>query len=43
MTPTLTLDRILAPAEAAGWLARISPAQETDLIAVNRAAGSATR
>jgi hypothetical protein len=33
MTPTLTLDRILAPAEAAGWLARVSPARETDLMA----------
>ena len=43
MTPTLTLDRILAPAEAARWLARVSPAQQTDLMAVHRAAGSTAR
>ena len=32
MRPTLTLDRELGPAEAAGWLARVAPARETDLM-----------
>jgi hypothetical protein len=35
MTPTLTLDRFLAPAEAASWLARVSPARQDDLMAIN--------
>jgi hypothetical protein len=35
MTPTLTLDRFLKPAEAASWLARVSPARQDDLVAVN--------
>jgi hypothetical protein len=40
MTPTLTLDRFLEPAEAAGWLARIYPARESDLMAINNESGS---
>jgi hypothetical protein len=36
MTPTLTLDRFMEPAEAAGWLARILPAREDDLMSINR-------
>jgi len=35
MTPTLTLDRFLEPAEAASWLARVSPARQDDLMAIN--------
>lgn len=33
MTPTLTLDRRLTPAEAGSWLARVAPAVENDLMA----------
>ena len=40
MTPTLTLDRFLEPAEAAGWLARNYPARESDLMAINNESGS---
>lgn len=36
MKPTLTLDRTLDAAEAANWLARVAPANETDLMAINR-------
>lgn len=32
MVPTLTLDREIAPSEAAHWLSRVAPAQETDLM-----------
>jgi hypothetical protein len=39
MTPTLTLDRFLEPAEAADWLARVLPARETDLMSVNDPSG----
>lgn len=35
MSPTLTLDRIMEPGEAADWLSRIAPAQEDDLMAIN--------
>lgn len=35
MTPQLTLDRVLDPAEAADWLSRIAPARQTDLMANN--------
>ena len=35
MTPQLTLDRALDPAEAADWLSRIAPARQTDLMANN--------
>ena len=33
MTPTLTLDTALTPGEAADWLGRIAPANETDMMA----------
>ena len=36
MAPTVTLDRVLEPAEAARLLSRIAPARETDLMAINR-------
>ena len=36
MRPALTLDRELGPAETAGWLARVQPARETDLMGTNR-------
>jgi hypothetical protein len=39
MTPTLTLDRLMEPAEAASWLARVHPAREDDLMSVNHTAG----
>jgi len=32
MKPTLTLDAVLAPAEASAWLGRIAPADETDFM-----------
>lgn len=40
MTPTLTLDRFMEPAEAASWLARVSPARENDFMSVNDKFGS---
>ena len=33
MTPTVTLDQVMTQAGAADWLARISPARETDMMA----------
>ncbi len=33
MKPALTLDTALTPAEAATWLGRITPADETDMMA----------
>jgi hypothetical protein len=35
MKPTLTLDAVLAPAEASAWLGRIAPADETDLMSTH--------
>jgi len=40
MTPTLTLDRFMEPAEAAGWLDRVVPARENDLMSISDKAGS---
>lgn len=40
MTPTLTLDRFMEPAEAASWLARVLPARENDLMSINDKSGS---
>jgi len=40
MTPTLTLDRFMEPAEAARWLARVHPAREDDFMSVNDKSGS---
>jgi hypothetical protein len=40
MTPILTLDRFMEPAEAASWLARVVPARESDLMAANDRSGS---
>ncbi len=39
MTPTLTLDRFMEPAEAASWLARVHPAREDDFMSVNDKSG----
>jgi hypothetical protein len=36
MKPALTLDAALAPEEAAGWLGRIAPANETDMMAARQ-------
>jgi hypothetical protein len=36
MRPTLTLNRELGPAEAAGWRTRAEPARETDLMGTDR-------
>lgn len=36
MKPTVTLDQVLDPAEAAHWLSRTSPIRDTDLMAINR-------
>lgn len=36
MSPSLTLDRALDPAEAAGWLGRVAPAVQDDLMAHGR-------
>lgn len=36
MHPALTLDRELDPAEAAGWLSRIAPAVQDDMMAWGR-------
>jgi hypothetical protein len=36
MAPSLAVDRVLDPAEAAGWLARIAPAVQDDLMAHGR-------
>jgi hypothetical protein len=36
MKPTLTLDAVLSPEEAAGWLGRIAPADETDMMSASR-------
>lgn len=35
MEPTLTLDRVLDPAETEHWLSRVSPARENDLMGLN--------
>jgi hypothetical protein len=35
MTPTLTLDRVMDSATATSWLARIAPADQSDLMASN--------
>jgi hypothetical protein len=40
MTPTLTLDRFMEPAEAAGWLDRVVPARENDFKSINDKPGS---
>jgi hypothetical protein len=40
MTPTLTLDRLMEPAEAASWLARVLPAREIDLMSINGKPGT---
>ena len=36
MLPTLTLDRVMDPAEAGTWLGRVAPATQTDLMALGR-------
>lgn len=36
MLPTLTLDRVMDPAEAGTWLGGIAPAVQTDLMALGR-------
>jgi hypothetical protein len=40
MTPTLTLDRFMKPAEAASWLARVHAARENDFMSINDKSGS---
>ena len=40
MTPTLTLDRLMEPAEAASWLARVLPARGIDLMSINDKPGT---
>jgi hypothetical protein len=35
MTPTLTLDHVMDSATATSWLARIAPADQSDLMASN--------
>ena len=40
MTPTLTLDSFMEPAEAASWLARAHPARDEDFMSVNGKSGS---
>jgi hypothetical protein len=40
MKPTLTLDAVLAPAEASAWLGRIAPADETDIMSTYRGHGT---
>ena len=36
MRPALTLDRELSPAATVGWLARVAPDRENDLMGINR-------
>jgi hypothetical protein len=40
MVPNLTLDAELSADEAAAWLARVAPANETDLMGVNKRLGT---
>ncbi|MEV5748455.1 hypothetical protein AB0L00_11615 [Actinoallomurus sp. NPDC052308] len=35
MTPTLIVDRVLGPEEAAAWMSRVVPARQTDFMAIN--------
>jgi hypothetical protein len=36
MNPSLTLGRVLDPAEVASWLGRVAPAVQDDLMAYGR-------
>jgi hypothetical protein len=39
MMPTLTLDRLMEPAESADWLARVYPARENDFMSISNKSG----